>query len=121
MPTSRSASPCRPAWCTAGAADMICRPASSTRRHFFPITTRKLSCLSRREPSDYRQHLVAGRRSAVVDAIILFGAGLLACYYGFGSPPVGSDPATTAKWQQWHKSWSRWLKISGVCLLLFGL
>src|SRR5262249_31963218 len=58
MPTLTAASPCRPAWCTAGAADMICRPASSTRPHFFPITMRKLSCPSRREASDHRQHLV---------------------------------------------------------------
>src|SRR3954469_2833501 len=61
MPTSRAASPCRPAWCTAGAADMICRPASSTRRHFFPITMRKPSCSGRRGPSDHRQ---APRRCA---------------------------------------------------------
>src|SRR6476660_8517302 len=58
MPTSRAASPCRPAWCTAGAADMTCTPASSTCRHFFPITMRKLSCRSRREISDHRQHSV---------------------------------------------------------------
>jgi len=48
MPTSRAASPCRPAWCTAGAADMICRPASSTCRHFFQPTMRRPSCPSER-------------------------------------------------------------------------
>src|SRR5262249_985415 len=56
MPTSRAASPCRPVWCTAGAADMTCRPASSTRPQFFLITMRKLSCPRGRETSDHRQH-----------------------------------------------------------------
>src|ERR1700737_2314745 len=60
MPTLRAASPCRPAWCTAGAADMICRPASSTCRHFFPTTMRKLSY-----PSE-RRLLIAGVHESVV-------------------------------------------------------
>src|SRR5262245_14965361 len=46
MPTSRAESPCRPASCTAGVADMTCRPASSTCRRSFPLTMRKLSCPS---------------------------------------------------------------------------
>jgi hypothetical protein len=60
-------------------------------------------------------------RAPMIDGIIAVGAGLFACYYGFGNPPVGRDAAATAKWQQWHQSWSKLLKISGVCLLVFGI
>jgi hypothetical protein len=54
------------------------------------------------------------------DAYFLFAAGVFACYFGFGNPPVGSNPADTAKWYRWHQRWNRVLKISGVFLLLSG-
>jgi hypothetical protein len=57
----------------------------------------------------------------MIDAIIAFGAGLFACYYGFGYPPVGRDPTATARWQQWHRTWSRSLRISGVALVVLGM
>ena len=57
---------------------------------------------------------------ATIDRLISIGAGLVACYYGFRNPPVSSDPAMTAKWQQWHQTWGRWVKIGGFCLVLFG-
>ena len=37
------------------------------------------------------------------------------------NPPVSSDLAMTAKWQQWHQTWGKWVKIGGVCLVLFGV
>jgi hypothetical protein len=33
---------------------------------------------------------------------------------------VSSDPAMTAKWQQWHQTWGKWVKIGGICLVPFG-
>jgi hypothetical protein len=45
----------------------------------------------------------------------------MACYYGFRTPPVSSDAGMTAKWQQWHQAWGKWVKIGGVCLVLFGV
>ncbi len=51
----------------------------------------------------------------MIDGFILIGAGLVACYYGFRTPPV------TAGWQQWHQTWGKWAKVGGVCLVLFGL
>jgi ABC-type transporter Mla maintaining outer membrane lipid asymmetry permease subunit MlaE len=33
----------------------------------------------------------------MIDGFISFGAGLVACYYGFRSPPGSSDAAMTAK------------------------
>ena len=59
--------------------------------------------------------------STMIDGLISIGAGLVACYYGFRSPPVSSDPVITAKWQQWHQAWGKWVKIGGICLVLFGL
>jgi hypothetical protein len=58
---------------------------------------------------------------ATIDGLISVGAGLVACYYGFRNPPVSSDPAMTAKWQQSHQTWGKWVKIGGVCLVLFGV
>ena len=58
---------------------------------------------------------------ATIDGLISVGAGLVTCYYGFRNPPVSSDPAMTAKWQQWHQTWGKWVKIGGVCLVLFGV
>jgi uncharacterized membrane protein HdeD (DUF308 family) len=57
----------------------------------------------------------------MIDGFISIGAGLVACYYGFNSPPVSGDAAMTAKWQQWHQAWGKWVKIGGVCLVLFGV
>jgi hypothetical protein len=57
----------------------------------------------------------------IIDGLISIGLGLLACYYGFRSPPVSSDAAITVKWQQWHKIWGNSVKIAGVCLVLFGV
>jgi hypothetical protein len=34
---------------------------------------------------------------------------------------VSSDAAMTAKWQQWHQAWGKWVEIGGVCLVLFGV
>lgn len=51
----------------------------------------------------------------MIDGLILIGAGLVACYYGFRAPPA------TAKWQQWHQTWGKLVKVGGVCLVLFGL
>jgi hypothetical protein len=56
----------------------------------------------------------------IIDGLISVGAGFVGCYYGFRSPPVSSDPAMTAKWQQWHQTWGKWVKIAGICLVLFG-
>jgi hypothetical protein len=58
---------------------------------------------------------------AMIDGLISIGGGAVACYYGFRNPPVSRDPAMTAKWQHWHEHWDTWLKIGGVCLVLFGL
>jgi hypothetical protein len=58
----------------------------------------------------------------MIDGLISIGSGVVACYYGFRNPPVSNrDPAMTAKWQHWHERWGTWLKIGGVCLVLFGL
>jgi uncharacterized membrane protein HdeD (DUF308 family) len=57
----------------------------------------------------------------MIDGLISIGAGLVACYYGFRSPPVSHDPVITARWKQWHQTWGRWVKIGGVCLVLFGV
>jgi uncharacterized membrane protein HdeD (DUF308 family) len=57
----------------------------------------------------------------IIDGLISIGAGCVACYYGFRTPPVSRDPAVTAKWQHWHQVWGKWVKIGGVCLILFGL
>jgi len=57
----------------------------------------------------------------MIDGLVAFGAGLFACYYGFGKPPVGRDPAATARWQQWHRAWSKLLRISGVALVVLGM
>jgi hypothetical protein len=57
----------------------------------------------------------------VIDAIAAFGAGLFACYYGFGDPPIGRDATATARWQQWHGAWSKSLRISGVALVMSGM
>jgi hypothetical protein len=51
----------------------------------------------------------------MIDAIAVFGAGLFACYYGFG------DPTATARWQQWHRAWSKLLGISGVAVVVSGM
>ena len=56
-----------------------------------------------------------------IDGFVSIAFGLLACYYGFRSPPISGDPAQTAKWQQWHQTWGTWVKIGGVVLVLYGL
>ena len=56
-----------------------------------------------------------------IDGFVSIAFGLLACYYGFRSPPVSSDPALTAKWQQWHRMWGMWVKVGGIVLVLYGL
>ena len=58
----------------------------------------------------------------MIEGFISIGAGLVACYYGFCiSVVIRGDPGMTAKWQQWHRSWGNWVKIGGVCLVLFGV
>jgi hypothetical protein len=52
---------------------------------------------------------------AIADGLITIVAGLVACYYGFRTPPA------TADWQRWHQTWGKWVKIGGVCLVLFGV
>jgi hypothetical protein len=57
----------------------------------------------------------------MIDGVISIALGLMACYYGFRTPPVSNDAALAAKWQHWHKVWGKWAKIGGIAMVLFGL
>jgi hypothetical protein len=54
----------------------------------------------------------------VIDAMMTFGCGVLATYYGWRPTPAGSSHL---EWVQWDRAWGRLFRILGPLLIAGSL
>jgi hypothetical protein len=53
-----------------------------------------------------------------VDSLIMFTAGLVGCWYGYGPIPAGPKQAD---WAAWHARWGNLMRIGGPLLIAVAL
>jgi len=53
-----------------------------------------------------------------IDELIMFAAGIGACYMAWRPIPSG---AASKEWERWHAAWGRWLKFIGPALIIMAI